>query len=200
MRRVQNFCAASLLTLMGCAHASGPSAQGRASVARYYPLAAGNRWTYAANLLGEKRTQEVEIRGFRDGFYEDNQGGHLAVDGFGLRDQKRYLLRLPLEAGKTWTNVVSASSVEHYQILGAGEPCAAPAGSFQGCVRVESRNRLDAQTTLVAELTFAPDVGIVQVKTRVETQGRSIPQAELDLQSFQVAPVQTGAGPGAPRG
>ena len=38
-------------------------------------------------------------------------------------------------------------------------PCDAPAGSFNHCVRVEARNRVDAQTTLVNALTFAEGVG-----------------------------------------
>src|SRR5262249_30213838 len=81
----------------------------------YYPLAVGNHWTYSVNFLGDRRERRVEIIGHRDGYYLDNEGGQLTVDGLGVRDQKRYLLREPIRSGASWTNVVSASSVEHYQ-------------------------------------------------------------------------------------
>ncbi len=71
---------------------------------------------------------DVKILKEEDGFFQDSQGGQLMVDSFGIRDQKRYLLRGPVESGRTWTNVVSVSSTEHYQILQAGFPCQAPAG------------------------------------------------------------------------
>src|SRR5262249_9662020 len=61
----------------------------------YYPLAVGNHWTYSVNFLGDRRERRVEIIGHRDGYYLDNEGGQLTVDGLGVRDQKRYLLRSP---------------------------------------------------------------------------------------------------------
>ena len=65
----------------------------------------------------------------------------------------------PLEVGKTWTNVVSVSSVEPYNVPDAGTDCESPAGKFKDCVRVEGRNRVDEATTLINEWTFAPKVG-----------------------------------------
>ncbi|MGQ0508643.1 MAG: hypothetical protein ACT4TC_25365 [Myxococcaceae bacterium] len=177
----------AVVFLSGCSHTrmkpSGPAED----VARYYPLALGNRWTYDGELLGEKRQQTVEIVGREKGFFRDSQGGELIVDSFGLRDKKRYLLREPLEAGKEWTNVVSVSSVEHYRVLDAGVSCEVPAGKFEGCLRVEGRNRVDAKTTLVNEFTFAPNVGIVQISVSAETGGRRIPQAQLKLRDFKLA-------------
>ncbi len=92
------------------------------SLSDYYPLAVGNRWTYQTSFLGEKRTQEVEVLKQVEGYFEDSQGGQLTVDAFGVRDQKRYLLRAPLEPGRTWTNVVSVSSVEHYKVMAVWVP------------------------------------------------------------------------------
>ncbi len=65
-------------------------------------------------------------------------------------------------------------------------PCQAPAGQFEGCVKVEGRNRVDARTTLVNELTFAPSVGLVKVRVVAETDGKRIPQAELDLAKYDL--------------
>lgn len=178
-------CAA--IALGGCAttsdtkkpEATGPSAKD------YYPLAVGTRWTYEVNLLGEKRSIDVAIeKQTPDGFALDSTGAQLMTDAYGVRDQKRYLLRNPLEAGAKWTNVVSVSSVESYEILAADQPCDAPAGSWQGCVVVESRNRVEEGKVLVNEMTFAPGVGIVRLSTMLEANGQRIPQTTLALTAF----------------
>jgi hypothetical protein len=159
------------------------------SVADYYPLAVGNRWTYAVNGRPDKLV-EVKILKEEGGFFLDSQGGQLAADSFGIRDQKRYLLRAPVETGRTWTNVVSVSSTERYQILRTTGPCEAPAGVFPECVQVEARNRVDADTTLVNTFTFAPGVGLVRIQVEAERGGRRIPQTWLELTSYQVKPAQ----------
>lgn len=152
----------------------------------YYPLAVGNRWTYRLNGRSDK-TVDVEVLKEEDGYFHDSQGGQLAVDGFGVRDRKRYLLRGPLTEGQGWTNVVSVSSTERYRILQAGVPCEAPAGSFHPCVRVEARNRVDANTTLVNALTFAEGVGLVRVDVSAEkSNGERVPQTRLELVSYQL--------------
>jgi len=157
-----------------------------AKLSEYYPLAVGNSWTYAVNGRAD-RPVEVKIVKEEEGFFQDNQGGLLQVDSFGVRDQKRYLLRYPLEPGKTWTNVVSVSSVEHYKILETGSRCRVPAGDFQGCVRVESRNRVDAKTVLVGLFTFAPEVGMVHIEVVAEIGQQRIPQTEMSLLSYKLA-------------
>jgi hypothetical protein len=156
------------------------------SLAAYYPLAVGNRWTYRVNGRVDK-TVDVEVLKEENGYFHDNQGGQLSVDGFGVRDRKRYLLRGPLAEGNQWTNVVSVSSTERYRILQSGVPCEAPAGSFAHCVRVEARNRVDAATTLVNALTFAEGVGLVRVEVSAEkSNGERMPQTWLELASFQL--------------
>lgn len=151
----------------------------------YYPLAVGNRWSYRVNGRGDKNV-DVKILKEEEGFFHDSQGGQLMVDSFGIRDQKRYLLRGPVEPGRSWSNVVSVSSTERYEILQAGIPCEAPAGTFQDCVRVEARNRVDQETTLVNTFTFAPGVGLVRIQVDAERGGRRIPQTWLELTSYQV--------------
>jgi hypothetical protein len=163
-----------------------PESRPSESLAEYYPLAVGNRWTYRVNGR-EDKTIDVEILKEEDGYFHDNQGGQLAVDGFGIRDRKRYLLRGPLSEGNSWTNVVSVSSTERYRILQAGVPCEAPAGSFAHCVRVEARNRVDAETTLVNALTFAEGVGLVRIEVSAEkASGERLPQTWLELASFKL--------------
>jgi hypothetical protein len=163
-----------------------PRSRPAESLSAYYPLAVGNRWTYRINGRSDK-TVNVEVLKEEDGYFHDSQGGQLAVDGFGVRDRKRYLLRGPLTEGHEWTNVVSVSSTERYRILQAGVPCEAPAGSFNHCVRVEARNRVDATTTLVNALTFAEGVGLVRVAVSAEKiNGERVPQTWLELVSYQL--------------
>jgi hypothetical protein len=153
--------------------------------AEYYPLAVGNRWTYDVNFLGERREHTVELVGRRqDGFFLDRDGGAIGLDGFGLGDGQRYLLRPPLVPGRDWSVVLSVSSVERYRVLSVGEPCSAPAGSFPDCVVVEGRNRVDPRTTLVNTLTFARGVGIVRVETVAEAGEKRVPQSTRVLTSY----------------
>lgn len=155
--------------------------------ALFYPLAVGNKWTYSANFLGQQREQTVEIVSREeDGFFLDNTGTSMTVDSYGVRDTRRYLLRQPIRDGAQWTNVVSVSSVEKYRILDASTSCDVPAGKFQSCVRVEARNRVDEKTTLVNEMTFAPNVGLVRVQVFAEAGGKKIPQTHLQLTSYEL--------------
>jgi hypothetical protein len=151
----------------------------------FYPLQVGNKWTYDVNYLGEKRSIEMAISQTNaEGFAIDTSGAQLMADHFGVRDQKRYLLRNPVETGTSWTNVVSVSSIESYKILGTKQPCDCTFGTFTNCVIVESRNRVTEENVLVNEMTFAPEIGIVRLTTVLEAQGKRIPQSSLNLVKF----------------
>lgn len=177
----------------GCAaRREVPPAQG-ADASEYMPLAVGNSWVYERTHLGARGEERVEIVREEGGFFVDNRGNSLQVDAFGLRDDKRYLLRHPIEPGREWTTVVSVSSMERYKILDAGARCEAPAGTFQECVRVESKNRIDGERTLVNEVTFAQGVGIVSVSLFLDEKGRRIPQGGLALKSFTLKQMPAAA-------
>ena len=181
--------ALSAMLILSCAKrvetgASGPPIP----AAAFCPLAVGNRWVYQANFLGEKTERTVQILKEEDGFFIDNQGGALGVDASGVRDRKRYLLREPVEPGRTWSNVVSVSSIERYKILELG-PCQVPAGRFESCVGVEGRNRVDEQTTLVNQMTLAQGVGIVKIEIAAEVGGQRIPQSQMLLTRFELRPM-----------
>ncbi|WP_211194436.1 hypothetical protein [Pyxidicoccus fallax] len=184
--------AAALVLGSGCASRqqvdSAPRARVTGDVSQYYPLAVGNRWTYRVNGQEREQPEAIEILKEEDGYFHDNRGGQLTVDAYGLRDPKRYLLRAPVEVGNSWTNVVSVSSTERYRILEVGVRCEAPAGTFDNCVRVEGRNRINADTTLVNTQTFAPGVGLVRIHVDLETKGQRVPQMWLELTSWKVRP------------
>jgi hypothetical protein len=175
--------------LLGCVKtvprgtAAAPAPQQTA--ADFFALTVGASWTYDVELLGAKNTIEVKmLRQNADGFFEDSSGAALMADAYGVRDAKRYLLRNPVEVGTRWTNVVSVSSVEHYQVLATGQPCQTRFGSWDSCVLVESRNRVKEGVELVNELTLAPGVGIVRASTSLEANGRTTPQSRLELTRF----------------
>ena len=107
MKRLLLLCAFALAACTTTSKATndGPSAPQK-TAGDFYPLGIGTRWTYEVKLLGESRLIEVTtLRKTSDGFVEDSTGAQFLVDGFGVRDQKRYLLRNPIAAGTKWTNV-----------------------------------------------------------------------------------------------
>lgn len=184
-----------LFVLAACATTSGTTttapAKALPDAAIFYPLEIGTLWSYEVKLLGESRTIDVStLKKTSDGFVEDSTGAQFLADTYGVRDQKRYLLRNPIQTGTKWTNVVSVSSVENYEIVATSQPCDAPAGKWEGCVVVESRNRVEEGTVLVNEMTFAPGVGIVRLTTVLESNGKQIPQSSLSLLKFTAARPQ----------
>lgn len=176
-----------------CSCATGTKTTGAKSgtpertAADFFSLKLGSSWEYEASMLGEKRKLPVSIVKVVDGLAEDSTGARMLADAWGVRDERRYLLRNPIETGTRWNNVVSPSSVENYEIIAADQPCDAPAGRWEGCVIVESRNRIDASKTLVNEITLAPGVGIVRMATTLEDQGKRLPQSQLTLLKFTAA-------------
>ena len=185
---MNRFTLVCLLAIAGCATTDGaksPAKKSRPSAETFYPLTVGTTWTYEVKQLGDTRTIDVVAQKQNaDGYVEDSTGAQFKADAYGVRDQKRYLLRNPVEAGTRWSNVVSVSSVEHYEIVAADQPCDSPAGKWEGCVIVESRNRVQEGVTLVNEVTFAPGVGIVRLSTVLESNGKQIPQTSLALIKF----------------
>jgi hypothetical protein len=175
------------LLALSCAHA--PAASQGPRLSEYYPLAVGNTWSYDVEILGEKDKQKITILSEENGFFKDSAGTELTVDAYGIRDQKRYLLRGPVEVGTKWNNVVSVSAYEQYQIVEAGQDCDSPAGAFHGCVVVECHTKIEGDKTMVLTLTFAPNVGIVNLSTTLEASGKQIPQTHLTLTSYTVQPA-----------
>lgn len=179
-----NWLLVAVVSLAACVKdvpASTVAAKTRPAQA-YFSLVPGTSWSYEVELLGARNTVKVKMGPANaEGFFEDSTGAAFVVDSFGVRDHKRYLLRNPVEAGTKWTNVVSVSSIESYEILGAGEPCSTRGGSWSDCVIVESRNRVEEGKTLINEMTLAEGVGIVRLATVLEFDGKRIPQSHLEL-------------------
>jgi len=178
---------AAALMLLGCAKGATTAGPARLRAADYHALAVGNQWTYSGKMGGQPQEKTITIVGMRDGFFADDANGLLQVDSQGLRDDKRYLLREPIERGKAWSSIVSVASTEHYEIVDVGFTISVPAGSFSDCVLVRGTNRIDADKSLRTEWTFAPGVGIVRIAMVAVANGHEIPQGLVELKSFKVA-------------
>ncbi len=167
---------------------SGDPSPGLA-VAPFFPLAVDNEWRYTGSHLGQQREQEIRIVG-RDGpWFVDSEGEKFMVDAEGLRTPDRYLLRAPLEPGGSWKSTVSLTATESYKIDEVGVTTRVPAGVFHGCTKVTARLRIDTATRLVKTDTFCPGVGLVRIKSFVESEGRGrIPQGELVLEDYELSP------------
>jgi len=154
-----------------------------------YPLAVGHAWTYESVSGGV--SEQVTVRVLREsgGYFVDSNGGALRHDATGLRDPNRYLLREPLVAGTKWTSVQSLQSSESYEVVEADRPCTVPAGTFARCVRVRGATRLDEKRSLVSTWTYAEGVGLVELRTSLESAGQPPkPQVEARLVKFTPAP------------
>jgi hypothetical protein len=179
----------SLAALAACA--SVPVAPPAAAPAArdYAPLPVGASWTYAMNFQGQTGERTVRIVEERDGYAIDSERGELRHTAEGLRDRSRFLLRNPLEAGRTWRSVLSASAVERYRIVSVGERCESQAGAFPDCLVVEASIRRDAEVTLHSRFVWARGVGLVKIETEVELAGKGrVPQTRQSLLRYRLTP------------
>jgi hypothetical protein len=161
----------------------------------YYPLEIGASWTYNVAYPGQQGEMTVTITGEKDGYFVDDHEGAFRHTHDGLRDKQRYLIRHPLMKGNNWKTIVSASAVEHNEILSVGEKCESAAGSFSDCLVIQSSIRRDKSMTLYLTWTFARDIGLVKLETEAELTGKGrIPQVKQSLVKYTVgkgAPAPT---------
>jgi len=183
----------AVLAASACAHSASTPAPARREASDYHPGTVGAKWTYAGKVGGQAVEKTITITGKRDGYFVDDAGGLLRADAEGLRDEKRFLLKNPLEKGQSWTSIVSVSSTERYEIVDTGFTVNTAAGQFTDCVMVRGTNRVDAQKSLRNEWTYAPKVGMVRIVGTMIDGGREIPQAFLELTGFVAPPEVEGA-------
>lgn len=180
---------AAALLAMGCQTAPAPKPESSESTMRvedFYPLQVGNRWTYEVSGGGLSGQQTIETTSEENGWFVDSMGGRLRIDAFGLRDPDRYLLRAPLEAGTSWSNVESVQSVERHEIVEAGRSCSTEAGLWARCVVVRSTNAVTPSRVFVLESTYAEGVGLVAQRTLQQAKGQEpVVVLERQLLSFE---------------
>jgi hypothetical protein len=185
---------AVLACACACAGTPPPPQQPAAPApADFFPLAIGNTWTFLDSSpqqlndtqpTGTHHTIRI-VRRDPDGYFVDDQQNALRADDDCLHDRERRLLCRPIQAGTTWTSVVSPTVTERYRIAGVGEKVTVPAGTFTGCVRVRSQARVEG-VDQTAELTYAPGVGLIRLETFSVTAGGVAPQLRGELEAFRL--------------
>ncbi len=192
-RRMPRTCKGLLpLILAGCAATIGARSAPRVQAREYYPLEPGAVWVYRANYFGQEQTRTVVMGPKQDGFYVDDAGGKLLYDGEGLRDERRYLLREPLEAGNSWRSVAALGATETYTIVKAHAPCETKARRFDDCVEVKSSMSAldkDGREAGILENTmvFAKQTGLVRLFTVLTRGEQRTPQIDMELIDFKRA-------------
>lgn len=163
--------------------APSPQQAGRDPSA-YYPLALGNSWTY--EYTPGARRETIQIVG-RDGpWFLDDHRGRVRSDADGVRDADQYLLHAPLTEGAEWTAVQNLV-VQHFRVASIDATVKTRAGSFTNCVVVRNESPLPQNAgKFVTEWTYAPHVGLVQVRTQTISPRGTQDQSRLDLVSYRV--------------
>ncbi len=159
------------LAFSGCA-SNNRGATGPLRVEDYSPLGLGYTWNYSVRFFSQTGERKVKIVSKQKGYFLDSLGGALQHTAHGLRDRDRYLIKGPLKEGAKWKAVLSASAVEHYEIVSLGEACEAKAGRFDNCLVIQGRVRQDAKVTLHSRFVWAKDVGLVKIITDAEFAGK----------------------------
>jgi hypothetical protein len=152
--------------------------------ALYYPLAVGNAWTYEYTPGSRRETIQIFSR---DGpWFVDDHRGRVRADSEGIRDADQYLLHAPLAPGAHWTAVQNLV-VQHFTVASTDATVKTRAGSFMGCVVVRNESPIEqGARKFVTEWTYAPRVGLVQVRTQTVSPRGTQEQSRLDLVAYRV--------------
>jgi hypothetical protein len=150
----------------------------------YYPLAVGNSWTY--EYTPGSRRETIQIIG-RDGpWFVDDHRGRVRADSEGVRDADQYLLHAPLTPGAHWTAVQNLV-VQHFTVAAVDATVKTRAGAFSKCVVVRNESPLpQGAGKFVTEWTYAPNIGMVQVRTQTISPRGTQEQSRLDLAAYRV--------------
>jgi hypothetical protein len=179
-----SFLALALAACSGSSPKPTPSQQTARDPSIYYPLAIGNSWTYEYTPGARRETIQIVSR---DGaWFVDDHRGRVRSDADGIRDADQYLLHAPLTAGAEWTAVQNLI-VQHFTVTSVDAEVKTRAGSFSDCVVVRNESPLPQNAgRFVTEWTYAPNVGLVQVRTQTVTNRGTQDQSRLDLVSYRV--------------
>ena len=178
--------------VLAAACASGPAAKPEAKALtpeRLYPLALGSAWSYDvetgdgepvlainrvveagpgyAGVLGGEGVRRYDIR--PDGLYQTVLGG--------------YLLRAPIELNASW----DAGRGVTARVAETAVAIETAAGRFSGCVRVLEQG---AASGAVVTTTYCPDVGPVEVQSRIELD-HGVVQVIARLRGFRIGEEPT---------
>ena len=164
-----------LVFVLGCGAAStGPTTPlgDPLAPANLYPLATDNVWAYDVDtgledelpVLGQTRVLSQEGDRFQISnnrsetiIYERREGGIYRTQS------GSWLLRAPIRVGAEWDAPLGATA----RVVSVTESLQTPAGSFEGCVRVEESGGPSGRETATV---YCPGVGPTYVEVVMESR------------------------------
>ena len=179
-----------VLLLAACKSApqAKPELEAGTDARTFYPLAVGNTWTYELSGAGDSgRRETIRIVGRDGAWFLDDHRGRFRYESDGVRDADRYLLRTPVKAGAEWKSVEQLV-VQKFELVSTDASVVTQAGTFTGCAVVRNEQPLEKKGgKFVTEWTYAPNVGLVQLRTAtLAANGSEQPQTKLVLVAFRL--------------
>jgi hypothetical protein len=162
--------AAVLYLAAACAGRNLPStSQAAIDPCDFYPLNAGNAWSYDVDTGEASTTLAVTVVDAFDGRVADVRTGpnvvHYEVHAAGIRipSEDVWLLRAPLHEGATWVSRGGRMA----RVVSTGAHTETSAGQFDGCIEVlETGGKLELEVTTV----YCPGVGPVSVRSTMRSK------------------------------
>lgn len=161
----------------------------------YYPLAVGNEWSYEGVFVGKKERRTIKIIKKEEGVFFDNGGGKLRFDSRGLRDDKRYLLRIPMHKTNKWISIPAPVAAEHYKYERLHFTDKVKAGVFDDCITVQSTITVDNTQQMTNTVTYAKGVGIIRISTIMHDKSKKTQQVNMELIGYKVGDKSVEAPP-----
>ena len=183
--------AAVLLFMAACAGKVSPPVTNSIDPRDFYPLQAGNAWSYdvdtgeASTTLAIMRVEALDgqVARVRTGralvLYE------LRAEGIRVPPEDEWVIRAPIEEGATWPGRGGRSA----RLVSMGLRVETPAGSFGDCVLVsETGGKLELEVRTV----YCPGVGPVSVDStmRSSSGARSL-TVSARLRGYDVSSVSS---------
>jgi hypothetical protein len=186
-------CAALALTLASAGCASGPSAKPDdqpLTPQRLYPLALGSAWSYDVETgEGESVLAITKVTEAGEGFAgvvggEGLRRYELRPDGVFQPELGGYLLRAPIALNAHWDAGRGVTAT----VAALGIAIETAAGRFTGCATVREEG---AASGAVVNTTYCPDVGPVEVRSRLVLD-HGVVEVIARLRGYRIGAESTG--------
>jgi len=154
-------------------------------LARYYPLAVGNRWVYATTYhdTGETVSQTDEIVHRFENSYRLSNGVqivHLKNNSF--MDNSGVVLTYPMEEGYSWK--LGGKDAKYTSV---DKTVVVPAGTFHHCLEVLIEEKKEG-ALFFGTIAYAPGVGPVKIEYVKIEEGERTPLFTSELVEYQINP------------
>ncbi len=132
-----------------------------------YPLAEGNVWSYNVDTGDEQPTLAItRVIARVDDRVEVTSGGdpvvyELRAEGIWRPGTETWLLRAPVREGSEWASPQGMTA----RVTSTQATVETPAGSFEGCVRVEESGGEDER---YVQTVYCPEIGPVYLESRMQ--------------------------------